>query len=90
MQAAMNDALMAGYHLARGGWATSLDAVQATIVILEDSRAVNQCGQSARLRSHEGTNERRMRRFMDRRRRMKAGAVGGTQALKNPIRARRW
>ena len=84
MQAAMNDALMAGYRvLARGG--TSLDAVQAAIVILEDSPLFN-AGKGA-VFTHEGTNELDAS-IMDGRT-MKAGAVAGLTHIKNPIRLAR-
>jgi len=84
MQAAMNDALMAGYHLLAGG-GTSLDAVQATIVILEDSPLFN-AGKGA-VFTHEGTNELDAS-IMDGAT-MKAGAVAGLKHIKNPIRLAR-
>src|SRR5438128_12229680 len=52
MQAAMNDALMAGYRVLSGG-GSSLDAVQAAIVILEDSPLLN-AGKGA-VFTHEAT-----------------------------------
>jgi beta-aspartyl-peptidase (threonine type) len=84
MQAAMNDALLAGYRvLAVGG--TSLDAVQAAIVILEDSPLFN-AGKGA-VFTHEGTNELDAS-IMDGGT-MKAGAVAGLKHIKNPIRLAR-
>ena len=84
MQAAMNDALMAGYRvLANGG--ASLDAVQASIVILEDSPLFN-AGKGA-VFTHEGTNELDAS-IMDGRT-MKAGAVAGLKHIKNPIKLAR-
>ena len=84
MQAAMNDALMAGYHVLAGG-GTSLDAVQAAIVILEDSPLFN-AGKGA-VFTHEGTNELDAS-IMDGAT-MKAGAVAGLEHIKNPIRLAR-
>lgn len=84
MQAAMNDALMAGYRvLAAGG--TSLDAVQSAIVILEDSPLFN-AGKGA-VFTHEGTNELDAA-IMDGGT-LQAGAVAGLQHIKNPIRLAR-
>jgi L-asparaginase / beta-aspartyl-peptidase len=84
MQAAMNDALTAGYRvLAAGG--TSLDAVQSAIVILEDSPLFN-AGKGA-VFTHEGTNELDAS-IMDGGT-MKAGAVAGLKHIKNPIRLAR-
>src|SRR4051812_20490178 len=54
MQAGMNDALMAGYQVLSSG-GTSVDAVQAAIVILEDSPLFN-AGKGA-VFTHDGTNE---------------------------------
>src|SRR5207244_1683159 len=84
MQAAMNDALMAGYHVLEGG-GTSLDAVEAAIVILEDSPLFN-AGKGA-VFTHEGTNELDAS-IMDGAT-MKAGAVAGLKRIKNPIRLAR-
>jgi len=84
MQAAMNDALTAGYKvLADGG--TSLDAVQAAIVILEDSPLFN-AGRGA-VFTHDGTNELDAS-IMDGGT-MRAGAVAGLKHIKNPIRLAR-
>jgi L-asparaginase / beta-aspartyl-peptidase len=84
MQAAMNDALMAGYRVLAGG-GTSLDAVQSAIVILEDSPLFN-AGKGA-VFTHEGTNELDAS-IMDGDT-MKAGAVAGLKHIKNPIRLAR-
>jgi beta-aspartyl-peptidase (threonine type) len=84
MQAAMNEALTAGYKvLADGG--TSLDAVQAAIVILEDSPLFN-AGKGA-VFTHDGTNELDAS-IMDGGT-MRAGAVAGLKHIKNPIRLAR-
>ena len=84
MQAAMNDALMAGYRVLAGG-GTSLDAVQSAIVILEDSPLFN-AGKGA-VFTHDGTNELDAS-IMDGGT-MKAGAVAGLKHIKNPIRLAR-
>jgi beta-aspartyl-peptidase (threonine type) len=84
MQAAMNDALMAGYQVLSAG-GTSLDAVQAAIVILEDSPLFN-AGKGA-VFTHEATNELDAS-IMDGGT-MKAGAVAGLKHIKNPIRLAR-
>ncbi len=84
MQAAMNDALLAGYRVLAGG-GTSLDAVQSAIVILEDSPLFN-AGKGA-VFTHEGTNELDAS-IMDGGT-MKAGAVAGLKHIKNPIRLAR-
>jgi len=84
MQAAMNEALTAGYTvLADGG--TSLDAVQAAIVILEDSPLFN-AGKGA-VFTHDGTNELDAS-IMDGGT-MRAGSVAGLKHIKNPIRLAR-
>jgi beta-aspartyl-peptidase (threonine type) len=80
MQAAMHDALMAGHNVLAGG-GTSLDAVQAAIVILEDSPLFN-AGKGA-VFTHEGTNELDAS-IMDGST-MRAGAVAGLKHIKNPI-----
>jgi beta-aspartyl-peptidase (threonine type) len=84
MQAGMNDALMAGYRVLAGG-GTSLDAVQAAIVILEDSPLFN-AGKGA-VFTHDGTNELDAS-IMDGGT-MKAGSVAGLKHVKNPIRLAR-
>lgn len=80
MQSAMHDALMAGYRVLAGG-GTSLDAVQAAIVLLEDSPLFN-AGKGA-VFTHEGTNELDAS-IMDGST-MKAGAVAGLKHIRNPI-----
>jgi beta-aspartyl-peptidase (threonine type) len=80
MRAAMVEALIAGHAvLAQGG--TSLDAVQAAIVILEDSPHFN-AGKGA-VFTHDGTNELDAS-IMDGATR-RAGAVAGVKRIKNPI-----
>jgi L-asparaginase / beta-aspartyl-peptidase len=80
MRAAMVEALSAGHRvLANGG--SSLDAVQATIVILEDSPLFN-AGKGA-VFTHEGTNELDAS-IMDGASH-RAGAVAGVKRVKNPI-----
>jgi beta-aspartyl-peptidase (threonine type) len=80
MRAAMAEALAAGHGLIdRGG--SSLDAVQAAIVILEDSPFFN-AGKGA-VFTHEGTNELDASIVDGASRR--AGAVAGVTRVKNPI-----
>ena len=84
MRAAMTAALSAGHAvLARGG--SSLDAVEAAIVILEDSPHFN-AGKGA-VFTHIGTNELDSS-IMDGRTRQ-AGAVAGLTHVKNPVRLAR-
>jgi beta-aspartyl-peptidase (threonine type) len=84
MRPPMEEALKAGHAiLARGG--SSLDAVQAAVVILEDSPEFN-AGKGA-VFTHEGTNELDAS-IMDGRT-MMAGAVAGLKHVKNPIRLAR-
>ena len=83
-RAAMNDALMAGYKILSSG-ATSLDAVQAAIVIFEDNPLFN-AGKGA-VFTHEGTNELDAS-IMDGST-MKAGSVAGLKHIKNPIKLAR-
>jgi len=84
MRAAMNDALMAGHKVLAGG-GSSLDAVQAAIVILEDSPLFN-AGKGA-VFTHEGSNELDAS-IMDGGT-MRAGAVAGLKHIKNPIKLAR-
>ncbi len=80
MRAAMTEALTRGHSvLASGG--SSLDAVQAAIVVLEDSPYFN-AGKGA-VFTHAGTNELDAS-IMDGRTRQ-AGAVAGLRRVKNPI-----
>jgi L-asparaginase / beta-aspartyl-peptidase len=84
MREAMTAALSAGHAvLARGG--SSLDAVEAAIVILEDSPHFN-AGKGA-VFTHSGTNELDSS-IMDGRTRQ-AGAVAGLKHVKNPVRLAR-
>ena len=84
MRAAMSAALAAGHGiLAAGG--TSLDAVEATLVILEDSPQFN-AGKGA-VFTHAGTHELDAA-IMDGKT-MMAGAVAGVKRVKNPIRLAR-
>jgi L-asparaginase / beta-aspartyl-peptidase len=84
MRGAMTAALSAGHAvLARGG--SSLDAVEAAIVILEDSPHFN-AGKGA-VFTHSGTNELDSS-IMDGRTRQ-AGAVAGLKHVKNPVRLAR-
>jgi beta-aspartyl-peptidase (threonine type) len=84
IRAAMAAALTAGHRvLAAGG--SSLDAVQAAVVVLEDSAHLN-AGKGA-VFTHEGTHELDAA-IMDGRTRM-AGAVAGVKRIKNPIRLAR-
>ena len=80
MRAAMTQALSAGHRvLSEGG--SSLDAVQASIVVLEDSPLFN-AGKGA-VFTHEGTNELDAS-IMDGASH-RAGAVAGVKRIKNPI-----
>ena len=84
MRAAMTEALAAGHAvLAAGG--SSLDAVQAAIVILEDSPEFN-AGKGA-VFTHDGTNE--LDASIMHGGTMMAGAVAGLKHIKNPIRLAR-
>jgi len=84
MRAGMDAALRAGHTiLAAGG--SSLDAVEAALVMLEDSPEFN-AGKGA-VFTHDGTNELDAA-IMDGRT-MRAGAVAAVQHVKNPIRLAR-
>ena len=84
LRVAMAESLTAGHRvLANGG--SSLDAVQAAVVVLEDSPHFN-AGKGA-VFTHEGTNELDAA-IMDGATRM-AGAVAGVKHIKNPIRLAR-
>lgn len=80
MRAAMTEALAAGHRVLSAG-GTSLDAVQAAIVILEDSPLFN-AGRGA-VFTHDGVNELDAS-LMDGASR-KAGAVAGLRRVRNPI-----
>lgn len=84
MRSAMAAALTEGHRiLAAGG--SSLDAVEAAVVILEDSPQFN-AGRGA-VFTHEGTHELDAA-IMDGRTLM-AGAVAGVRRVKNPVRLAR-
>ena len=83
-RSAMTEALAAGHKVLAGG-GSSLDAVQAAIVILEDEPEFN-AGKGA-VFTHDGTNELDAS-IMDGRT-MTAGAVAGLKHVKNPIRLAR-
>jgi beta-aspartyl-peptidase (threonine type) len=76
----LTEALMTGYDILRKG-GTSLDAVESTINVMEDSPLFN-AGKGA-VFTHEGTNELDAS-IMDGRTLM-AGAVAGVKHIKNPI-----
>jgi L-asparaginase / beta-aspartyl-peptidase len=84
MRSAMTEALMAGHHVLTSG-GSSLDAVQAAIVVLEDSPQFN-AGKGA-VFTHEGTNELDAS-IMDGKT-MMAGAAAGLKHIRNPIRLAR-
>jgi beta-aspartyl-peptidase (threonine type) len=84
MEEAMREALAVGHAVLAGG-GTSLDAVQASIVILEDSPQFN-AGRGA-VFTHEGRNELDAS-IMDGATHA-AGAVAGVTRVKNPIRLAR-
>ena len=80
MRAAMEQALRAGHAVLAGG-GSSLDAVQAAIVVMEDSPLFN-AGRGA-VFTHEGTNELDAA-IMDGAQH-RAGSVAGVKHVKNPI-----
>lgn len=83
-QQSLNDALQKGYDvLSKGG--TALDAVEATIEVMEDNPLFN-AGKGA-VFTHEGKNEMDAA-IMDGKT-LKAGAVAGVTNIKNPITAAR-
>jgi beta-aspartyl-peptidase (threonine type) len=83
-QQGLNDALQKGYDiLSTGG--TALDAVEATIKVLEDNPLFN-AGKGS-VFTHEGRNE--MDAAMMDGKTLKAGAVAGVTDIKNPITAAR-
>jgi L-asparaginase / beta-aspartyl-peptidase len=84
MRAAMMQALSAGHRVLSGG-GSSLDAVEAAIIVLEDSPLFN-AGKGA-VFTHEGTNELDAS-IMDGESH-RAGAVAGVKRIKNPIRLAR-
>lgn len=80
-QAALEEALRTGYAVLKSG-GTSIDAVQAAIVVMEDSPLFN-AGKGA-VFTHDRTNELDAS-IMDGAT-LKAGAVAGVSTVKNPIR----
>ncbi len=80
----MTEALSAGHAILKAG-GSSMDAVEAAIVILEDSPLFN-AGKGA-VFTHEGTNEMDAA-IMDGKT-LNAGAVAGLKHVKNPIRLAR-
>jgi beta-aspartyl-peptidase (threonine type) len=84
MRTAMATALAAGHRILSAG-GSSLDAVEAAVMVLEDSPQFN-AGKGA-VFTHEGTNELDAA-IMDGRTRM-AGAVAGVKRVKNPIQLAR-
>lgn len=82
--AALTKALQTGYDVIKSG-KTSLDAVEATIHVLEDSPLFN-AGKGA-VFTHDGKNEMDAA-IMDGKTQM-AGAVAGVTTIRNPISAAR-
>lgn len=76
----LEEAIKVGYNILKNG-GTSLDAVEKTINILEDSPLFN-AGKGA-VFTHEGTNEHDAS-IMDGKT-LNAGASAGTKTIKNPI-----
>ena len=76
----LEEAIRVGYDILKNG-GTSLDAVQKTIIVLEDSPIFN-AGKGAVL-TFEGTNEHDAS-IMDGQT-LNAGASAGTKTIKNPI-----
>ena len=76
----LTEAMSTGYNILKNG-GTSIDAVEATIKIMEDSPLFN-AGKGA-VFTHEGTNELDAS-IMDGKT-LKAGAVAGVKHIKNPI-----
>ncbi|MBC8084269.1 MAG: isoaspartyl peptidase/L-asparaginase [Hymenobacter sp.] len=81
---ALNQALQTGYAILKGG-GTSLDAVEATVRVMEDSPLFN-AGKGA-VFTHEGRNE--MDAAIMEGQNLKAGAVAGITVVRNPISAAR-
>lgn len=82
--AALTQALNAGYKVIQSG-KTSLDAVEATIHVLEDSPLFN-AGKGA-VFTHDGRNE--MDAAIMNGKTLAAGAIAGVTTVKNPISAAR-
>lgn len=81
---ALTEALEAGYAVIKSG-KSSLDAVEATIHVLEDSPLFN-AGKGA-VFTHDGHNE--MDASIMEGKTLKAGAVAGVTTIRNPISAAR-
>jgi beta-aspartyl-peptidase (threonine type) len=82
--AKLNEALDTGEEILKNG-GTAMDAVEATIMIMEDSPLFN-AGKGA-VFTNDGTNELDAS-FMDGKT-QNAGAIGGVKTVKNPIKAAR-
>ena len=82
--AALTEALKTGYQSLQGG-KTSLDAVEATIHVLENSPLFN-AGKGA-VFTHDGRNE--LDAAIMNGKTLEAGAVAGVTTIKNPISAAR-
>lgn len=83
-RAALKQALTTGYQLLKSG-KSSLDAVEATVRILEDNPLFN-AGKGA-VFTHDGKNE--MDAAIMNGKTLAAGAVAGVSTIKNPITAAR-
>jgi beta-aspartyl-peptidase (threonine type) len=83
-QDALNKALQVGYGILKGG-GTALDAVEATVRVMEDNPLFN-AGKGA-VFTHEGRNE--MDASIMEGKSLKAGAVAGVTVVRNPITAAR-
>ncbi len=81
---ALRAALAAGYSVLEGG-GSSVDAVEAAIVLMEDSPLFN-AGKGA-VFTHQGRNE--LDASMMDGRTGNAGAIAGARTIKNPVRAAR-
>ena len=81
---ALNQALQTGYTILKGG-GTSLDAVEATVRVMEDNPLFN-AGKGS-VFTHEGRNE--MDAAIMEGQHLKAGAVAGVTVVRNPITAAR-
>jgi L-asparaginase / beta-aspartyl-peptidase len=77
---ALETALKTGYEVLKNG-GTSLDAVEATVIVMEDSPLFN-AGKGA-VFTHEGKNE--MDAAIMSGKDLKAGAIAGVTVIKNPI-----
>ncbi len=80
----LEEALRTGYEILAGG-GSSLDAVEATIRVMEDSPLFN--SGKGEVFTHEGRNE--LDASIMEVKTMNAGAVAGVSVLKNPISAAR-